>query len=58
LFDFGVERVCREYSQSHNLFGCIPNQACIFTDWHNDIPVIEGCVLNVKNLLDEENIAY
>ena len=58
LFDFGVERVFWVFSQSRKVFVCIPNQDWIFTDWHNDIPVMDGCILNVKNLLDEEGILY
>ncbi|GAB2602655.1 Uma2 family endonuclease [Spirosoma areae] len=58
LFDFGVERVFWVLSKSRRVFVAIPNQDWIFTDWSNDIPVMEGCVLNVKRLLDEEEIAY
>ena len=58
LFDFGVERVLWVLSQSRRVFVAVPNQDWIFTQWSNDIPVMNGCILNVKRLLDEEEIAY
>ena len=58
LFDFGVERVLWVLSKSRRVFVAIPNQDWIFTDWSNDIPVMDGCILNVKKLLDEEEITY
>ena len=58
LFDFGVERVLWVLSKSRRVFVAVPNQDWIFTDWSNDIPVMDSCVLNVKKLLDEEEIAY
>lgn len=58
LFDFGVERVLWVLSKTRRVFVAVPNQDWIFTDWSNDIPVMDGCVLNVKRLLDEEEIEY
>lgn len=58
LFDFGVERVFWVFSKSRRVFVCVPGQDWIFTDWSNDIPVMDGCVLNIKKLLDEEEIVY
>jgi Uma2 family endonuclease len=58
LFDFGVERVLWVLSKHRRVMVAVPNQDWIFTDWANDIPVMEGCVLNVKKLLDEEEINY
>ncbi len=58
LFDFGVERVLWVLSKTRRVFVAVPNQDWIFTHWSNDIPVLDGCVLNVKRLLDEEEIAY
>ena len=58
LFDFGVERVFWVLSKSRRVFVAVPNQDWIFTEWSNDIPIMDGCVLNVKRLLDEEEIAY
>lgn len=58
LFDFGVERVLWVLSKHRRVMIAQPNQDWIFTDWSNDIPVMEGRTLNVKRLLDEEDIEY
>jgi len=58
LFDFGVERVFWVFSKSRRVFVCLPNQDWIFTDWSNNIPIMDGCILNVKHLLEEEEITY
>ena len=58
LFDFGVERVFWVLSHSRRVMVAVPNQDWILTEWSNDIPVMENCVLNVKRLLDEEEITY
>ncbi len=58
LFDFGVERVFWVFSKSRRVFVCLPGQDWIFTDWNNDISIMDGCILNVKHLLEEEEITY
>lgn len=58
LFDFGVERVLWVLSSIRKVVVMQPGQDWIVTDWSNDVTVMEGCVLNVKKLLDEEEIAY
>ncbi|QDK83873.1 Uma2 family endonuclease [Spirosoma sp. KCTC 42546] len=58
LFDFGVERVLWVLSSIRKVIILHPNQDWITTDWSNDILVMEGCVLNIKKLLDEEEISY
>lgn len=58
LFDFGVERVLWVLSKSRRVLVAVPNQDWIFTEWGNDIPVMENCILNVKRLLDEEELTY
>lgn len=58
LFNFGVERVLWVLSKIRKVIVITPNQDWIVTDWSNDVPVIDDCVLNVKRLLDEEEIAY
>ncbi|GAB3930055.1 Uma2 family endonuclease [Larkinella terrae] len=58
LFDFGVEKVFWVLSKPRRVFVAVPNQDWIFTDWSNDVPILEGCVLNVKKLLEEEGILY
>ena len=58
LFNFGVERVFWVFSKSRRVFVAAPGQDWIFTDWSNDVTIMDGCVLNVKQLLDEEEISY
>lgn len=58
LFEAGVERVLWVLSKHRRVMVAVPNQDWIFTDWQNDILVLDGCVLNVKKLLDEEGIDY
>lgn len=56
LFDFRVERVLWVLSKHRRVMIAVPNQDWIFTDWSNDITVMDNCVLNVERLLDEEMI--
>lgn len=58
LFDFGVERVLWLLSKPRRVFVAVPNQDWIFTDWSNNVLVMDDCILNVKNLLDDEEIVY
>lgn len=58
LFDFGVERVLWVLSKTQKVIIIQPGQDWIVTDWANDVTVMDGCILNVKNLLDEEEIIY
>ena len=58
LFAFGVERVIWVLSKIQKVISMQPNQDWIVTDWGNDVTVMDGCVLNVKQLLDEEDIVY
>ena len=58
LFDFGVERVFWILSSIQKIIILRPGQDWITTDWSNDITIMDGCILNVKQLLDEEEIAY
>ncbi|MEZ0538534.1 Uma2 family endonuclease [Fibrella arboris] len=58
LFDFGVEKVFWVLSKPRRVFVAVPNQDWIITEWSNNVPVMDGCILNVKSLLDEEAIEY
>lgn len=58
LFDFGAESVFWVLSRSRRVFIAQPNQDWRMTDWATDVPVMDGCVLNVKRLLDEEELTY
>ncbi len=58
LFNFGVERVIWILTGSRTVAVMQPAKDGIITDWSNDITVLEGCVLNIKTLLDEEEIIF
>ena len=58
LFDFCVEKVFWVFSKTRRVFVAVPNQDWIFTDWSNNIPIMDTCILNVKALLDDEEINY
>jgi len=58
LFDFGVEQLFWILSSIQKIIILRPGQDWITTDWSNDITIMDGCILNVKQLLDEEEIAY
>ncbi len=58
LFDFGVERVLWVLSQQRRVFVAAPGQDWLLVDWANDVPVMENITLNVKQLLDDEEIDY
>lgn len=58
LFDFGVERVLWVLTTSRKVVIMEAGKDSIITDWSNDVLVLDDCVLNIKNLLDEEEIIY
>jgi len=58
LFNFGVERVFWILSSIQKIIILQPDQDWITTDWRNDVTIMDGCILNIKQLLDEEEIAY
>lgn len=58
LFNFGVERVIWILTSSRKVTVMESGNDGIITDWSNDVLVLEGCTLNIKNLLDEEEIVY
>lgn len=58
LFRFGVERVLWVLSKIQKVIIILPNQDWIVTDWRNDIRVMDNCLINIKQLLDDEDITY
>ncbi len=59
MLDFGTERVIWILTETRKVFVAARDQKqWIITDWDQDITVMDGCVLNIKQLLDEEEIDY
>jgi Uma2 family endonuclease len=58
LIEFGVEKVIWITTQSHKIFIATPSDTWLVFDWAKDVEVMEGVIMNVKKILDEEEIAY
>lgn len=58
MLDFGVERVIWISTHDRQIFIHSTDQDWHFTDFDQDIPVLDDCVLNLALLLADEGIAY
>ena len=58
LLDFGVEKVIWVTTHSRKVIIAAPAQTWVIIDWHTDFEIMEGCALNIKQLLDEEGVEY
>lgn len=58
LLDFGVEKVIWVTTHSRKVIIAAPAQTWVIIDWHTDFEIMEGCVLNIKQLLDDEGVEY
>jgi hypothetical protein len=59
MLDFGVEKVVWILTGNRKIYVATRHQKqAIFTDWDDEITLLDGCILNVKRLLDEEEIEY
>jgi Uma2 family endonuclease len=59
MLDFGVDKVVWILTSNRKIIVSTRNEKqAIITDWDDDILLLDGCVLNVKQLLDDEEIAY
>ena len=59
VLDFGTDKFVRILTSTRKVYVATRNEKqAIITDWDEDIHLLDGCVLNVKRLLDEEDIAY
>ena len=59
MLDFGVDKVVWILTHNRKIIVSTRNEKqAIITDWDNDILLLDGCVLNVKQVLDDEEIAY
>ena len=53
LFRFGVKKVIWVLTDTEKVIVAEAGHAWMFIDWHEDIPVIEDCRVNVKAIVDE-----
>ena len=59
LLDFGVEKALRIITSMQRVYVIDHNDPTWrIVDWSENIPVLDDCVLNIKQLLDDEEIAY
>ena len=59
LLDFGVEKVLWVITSMQRVYVIDRNDPTWrIVDWSENIPVLDDCVLNIKQLLDDEEISY
>jgi hypothetical protein len=59
MLDFGVDKVVWILTSTRKIYVATRNEKqAIITDWDQDVPLLDDCVLNVKRLLEEEDISY
>jgi hypothetical protein len=58
LLDFGVEKVFWITTKTRKIFMATQHQNWLIMDWSSDIEVMDGIKINVKELLDGEEINY
>ena len=58
LLDFGVEKVFWVTTKTRKIFMATQNKNWLIMDWDSTIEVMENCTINIKEMLDEEEINY
>ncbi|GAB3560480.1 Uma2 family endonuclease [Spirosoma fluminis] len=58
LFNFGVERVLWVLSKTQKVVIIQPDKDWIVTDWGNDVTILDDYAINIRQLLDDEEIVY
>lgn len=59
ILDFGTEKVIWILTDSQKVFVIDKNETKWYVvNWSEDIPLLENCVLNLQQLLEEEDIQY
>ncbi len=53
---FSVEKVIWATTHTRKLFVATPTEKWVVQNWDEDVPVLDGCVLNLAGLLEEEGI--
>jgi hypothetical protein len=56
MLDFGTEKVIWITTKSKKIFVSSKTERWYLVDFHEDIPLFDGCVLNLQSLLDEEGV--
>ncbi|CAN5652469.1 hypothetical protein BH09BAC4_BH09BAC4_31070 [soil metagenome] len=59
LIDFGVEKVIWVITAAQKVYVIDRNDPTWYVvNWSENIPILDGCILNIKQLLDDEEIDY
>ncbi|MBC7571611.1 MAG: Uma2 family endonuclease [Spirosoma sp.] len=58
LLDFGVERVIWFTTKSKKTFIATKGEKWVVQTWDDDVLIMDGCVLNLTQLLHEEGILF
>lgn len=58
LLAFGVQKVIWVTTHTRKLFVATPNEPWTVQNWDVAVPVLDECVLNLAQLLEEEGIAW
>jgi Uma2 family endonuclease len=58
MLDFGVERVIWITTKSKKIFVSSKTERWYMVDFNEDIPLVDGVVLNLANVLAEEDIVF
>ena len=58
MMDFGTERILWVLTKHKKIFVFSKNETTQILDWNKDVVVMEGVVLNIHNLLEEEDINH
>jgi Uma2 family endonuclease len=58
MLDFGTEKVIWITTKSKKIFVGSNVERWYLVDFHEDIPLFDDCVLNLKRLIDEEGVDF
>lgn len=58
MLDFGTEKVIWITTKSKKIFVSSKTERWYLVDFHEDIPLFDGCILNLQSLLDEEGVKF
>lgn len=58
MMNFGTERILWVLTKHKKIFVFSKNETTQVLDWNKDVVVMEGVVLNIHNLLEEEDINH
>ena len=58
MIDFGVEKLIWISTHNRKIFIITPHENWYFVDFNQDVQILDGCILNVAQLLTDEGIEY